>query len=153
MDNKENIVIELKEIMDLIPHRYPFLLVDKVEEFVKNESAVGVKNITMNEPHFQGHFPNNPVMPGVLIVEAMAQTAGVLVAKSLEAEPNTKGVLFTTIENVKFRKSVVPGDILKMHVKIITHKMSIWVCEGIAYVNDKKVAEAKFSAMVTDLKK
>ena len=156
MENKEqteNIVIELKEIMELIPHRYPFLLVDRVEEFIKNESAIGVKNITMNEPYFQGHFPNNPVMPGVLIIEAMAQTASVLVAKSLKAEPNTKGVLFTTIENAKFRKSVVPGDILKMHVKIITHKMNIWVCEGIGYVNDKKAVEAKFSAMVTDIEK
>lgn len=150
---KENIKIELKEIMDLIPHRYPFLLIDKAECFIKNDSIVGIKNVTINEPFFQGHFPNNPVMPGVLMIEAMAQTAGVLVAKSLDAEPNTKGVLFTTIENVKFRKSVVPGDVLEMHVKIVNHKLSIWICEGIAYVNGKKVAEAKFSAMITDIKK
>lgn len=149
----ENITIELKEIMELIPHRYPFLLVDRVEDFVKYNSAVGIKNVSINEPYFQGHFPENPVMPGVLIIEAMAQTAGVLVAKSIDAEPNTKGVLFTTIESAKFRKSVVPGDILKMHVKIITHKMNIWVCEGIGYVNDKKVTEAKFSAMVIDINK
>jgi 3-hydroxyacyl-[acyl-carrier-protein] dehydratase len=139
--------------MDLIPHRYPFLLIDKAENFVKNESIVGIKNVTINEPFFQGHFPNNPVMPGVLIIEAMAQTAGVLVAKSLDAEPNTKGVLFTTIENVKFRKSVLPGDVLEMRVNIVNHKLSIWICEGTAYVDGKKVAEAKISAMITDIKK
>lgn len=152
MENKESITVNIKEIMELIPHRYPFLLVDKVEELIENESAIGVKCVTMNEPFFQGHFPNNPVMPGVLIIEAMAQTAGILVAKSLKAEPNSKGVLFTTIDNVKFRKSVLPSDVLKMHIKIINHKLNIWICEGTAYVNDKKVAEAKFSAMLTDIK-
>ena len=153
MEDKKNITIDIKEIMDLIPHRYPFLLVDKVEEFIKNDSAIGIKCVTINEPFFQGHFPNNPVMPGVLIIEAMAQTAGILVAKSLDAEPGSKGVLFTTIDNVKFRKSVKPGDILKMHIKIVNHKLNIWICDGIVYVNDKKVAEAKFSAMLTDTSK
>lgn len=146
-------IINYKEIMELIPHRYPFLLVDKVKEFKKNESCIGIKNITMNEEFFQGHFPSNPVMPGVLIVEAMAQTAAILVAKSLDAAPGEKGVLFTGIENVKFRKSVIPGDVLEMHVKIVNNKMNLWFCEGIAYVEGKKAVEMSFSAMIFDNKK
>lgn len=148
----ENTVF-LNEIMELIPHRYPFLLIDRVEDFVKNEGATGIKNLTFNEPFFQGHFPNNPIVPGVLMIEAMAQTAGVLVAKSLGAEPGSKSVLFTSIENAKFRKSAVPGDTLKMKVKVLSSKMNIWFCEGTAYVNDKKIVEAKFSAMIIDAKK
>lgn len=143
--------INLKEIMELIPHRYPFLLVDKIKEFVLGDSCIGIKNVSANEHFFQGHFPNNPVMPGVLIIEAMAQTAGVLVAKSLNASAGSKSVLFTGIDSVKFRRQVVPGDILEMHVKIINNKMNIWFCEGIAFVDGKKVVEAKFSALLTDI--
>ena len=145
-------MMNINEIKEILPHRYPFLLVDKVEEITESK-VVAYKNVTINEPFFQGHFPGNPVMPGVLIIEAMAQTAGILVAKSLDAEPGSKGVLFTTIDNVKFRKSVTPGDIMKMHIKIVNHKLNIWVCDGTVYVNDKKVAEAKFSAMLTDTSK
>ena len=145
--------ISLKEIMEFIPHRYPFLLVDKIKDVVPGESCIGIKNVTMNEYFFQGHFPGNPVMPGVLIIEAMAQTAGVLVAKSLDARPGGKGVLFTGIESVKFRKQVIPGDVIEMHVKILNNKMSIWFCEGTAFVDGKKVVEAKFSALLTDMNK
>ena len=148
-----NDVINLEEIQQLIPHRYPFLLVDKVINYKKMESCTGIKNVTINENFFQGHFPNNPVMPGVLIIEAMAQTSAVLVAKSLDAEPNTKGVLFTGIQEAKFRKSVVPGDRLELNVRILNNKMNIWFLEGIGIVDGKKVIDVKFSALLTDLVK
>lgn len=148
-----NDVISLEEIQQLIPHRYPFLLVDKVINYKKMDSCTGIKNVTINENFFQGHFPNNPVMPGVLIVEAMAQTSAVLVAKSLNVEPNTKGVLFTGIQEVKFRKSVVPGDRLELNVRILNNKMNIWFLEGTGIVDGKKVIDAKFSALLTDIVK
>ncbi len=142
--------ISLKEIKELIPHRYPFLLIDKVKNFKKMDSCTGIKNVTINENFFQGHFPNYPVMPGVLIIEAMAQTSAVLVSKSLEVEPFSKSVLFAGIENAKFRKSVFPGDVLELNVKILGNKMNIWFIEGVAMVEGKKVAEAKFSAVLTE---
>jgi 3-hydroxyacyl-[acyl-carrier-protein] dehydratase len=148
----ENMAISINEIMDLIPHRYPFLLVDKVINFEKGKSATGIKNVTMNEQFFTGHFPGNPVMPGVLIIEALAQTSGVLVAKSLDAKPGEKTVLFTTINNVKFRKPVLPGDRLELNVKIVKNKMNIWVLKGEAFVDGKKVSEAGFSAMILNRK-
>ena len=148
-----NDVINLEEIQQLIPHRYPFLLVDKVINYKKMESCTGIKNVTINENFFQGHFPNNPVMPGVLIIEAMAQTSAVLVAKSLDAEPNTKGVLFTGIQEAKFRKSVVPGDRLELNVRILNNKMNIWFLEGTGIVVGKKVIDVKFSALLTDIAK
>ena len=149
----ESTEIGIKEIMDLIPHRYPFLLVDKVKNFKKGESATGIKNVTMNEQFFTGHFPGNPIMPGVLIVEALAQTSGVLIAKTLDAQPGEKTVLFTTINKVKFRKPVLPGDTLELNVTIVKNKMSIWVLKGEALVKGKKVTEAEFSAMILDSKK
>lgn len=148
----ENDIIELKEIKQLIPHRYPFLLVDKVKNYKKMDSCTGIKNVTANENFFQGHFPDFPVMPGVLIIEAMAQTSAVLVSKSLDVEPYSKSVLFTGIENVKFRKSVFPGDTLELNVKILGNKMNIWFMEGVGMVEGKKVVEAKFSAILTDNK-
>lgn len=148
----ENDIIELKEIKQLIPHRYPFLLVDKVKNYKKMDSCTGIKNVTVNENFFQGHFPDFPVMPGVLIIEAMAQTSAVLVSKSLDVEPYSKSVLFTGIENVKFRKSVFPGDTLELNVKILGNKMNIWFMEGVGMVEGKKVVEAKFSAILTDNK-
>ena len=148
-----NDIINLEEIQQLIPHRYPFLLVDKVINYKKGESCTGIKNVTINENFFQGHFPNNPVMPGVLIIEAMAQTSAVLVAKSLDAEPNTKGVLFTGIQEAKFRKSVVPGDRLELNVRILNNKMNIWFLEGTGIVDGKKVIDVKFSALLTDIAK
>jgi 3-hydroxyacyl-[acyl-carrier-protein] dehydratase len=146
----ENSIISLKEIQDLIPHRYPFLLIDKIVDYKKMESCTGIKNVTFNENFFQGHFPGNPIMPGVLMIEAMAQTSAVLVAKSLEIEPGSKGVLFTGIDSTKFRKSVIPGDVLELNIKILGNKMSIWFLEGVGMVSGKKVVEAKFSALLTD---
>lgn len=146
-----NEVIGIKEIMSYIPHRYPILLVDKIVDLIPNESATGIKNVTINEEFFQGHFPNDPVMPGVLQIEALAQTACVLVIKSLGAKaPKNSGILFTTISNVKFRKTVVPGDQLHLKVRIIKSKLSIYVIEAMGYVDGQKVIEAEFSAMLYD---
>ncbi|MDR2526539.1 MAG: 3-hydroxyacyl-ACP dehydratase FabZ [Rickettsiales bacterium] len=149
-----NEIIDVKEIMSYIPHRYPFLLVDKIIEYKKDESATGVKCVTMNEEFFQGHFPNNPVMPGVLQIEALAQTACVLVIKSMgKKAPKEAGILFTGIEKVRFRKQVVPGDQLYLSVKIIRQKMSIYMIDGNGYVGDQRVVEAKFSAILYDKSK
>jgi 3-hydroxyacyl-[acyl-carrier-protein] dehydratase len=146
--NSENKVIDIKEIMRMIPHRYPFLLVDKVTDIVSGESVTGIKNVTMNEPHFTGHFPNHPVMPGVLIIEAMAQTAAVLVIENLGAEAEGKIVYFTSIDGAKFRKPVVPGDVLNIKVKKLQNKRTLWKFEGVAEVDGKVVAEATISAML-----
>ena len=148
MENKENIIVGLKEIMDLIPHRYPFLLVDRVEEFVKNESAVGIKNVTINEPFFQGHFPVRPIMPGVLIVEAMGQTAGVIVAKTLNLENSGGLVYFMSMDGIKFRKLVEPGDVLHLCVCKEKSHGNVWRFNGKAYVDNTLVAEAIFTAMI-----
>lgn len=146
-----NDIINIKEIMSYIPHRYPFLLIDKIIDFVNGESATGIKNVTMNEEFFQGHFPGEPVMPGVLQIEALAQTACVLVIKSLgDKAPKNCGILFTTISNVKFRKPVVPGDQLHLQVKIVKSKLSIYVIEAFGLVDGQKVIDAEFSAMLYD---
>lgn len=146
----ENKIIETDEIIKLIPHRYPFLLVDRVIAFEKGKSCIGIKNLSINESFFQGHFPGNPVMPGVLIVEAMAQTASILVSKSLEASSDSFGVLFAGIENAKFKKVVRPGDTLELQVEPVKTKMNIWFFRGKAIVNGEVVAEASFSAMLTN---
>lgn len=143
-------VLNVNEIQKLIPHRYPMLLIDRLERIVKNESAVGIKNVTMNEWFFQGHFPENPVMPGVLIVEAMAQTAGTLVMHSTDKKAKDKLVYFMTIEEAKFRKPVLPGDVLELLVKKIKARDPIWKFSGKAYVNGTLVSEAVFSAMIVD---
>ncbi len=143
----QSTTIDIEEIMSIIPHRYPFLLIDKVVDFRANESAVGIKNVTINEPFFPGHFPKKPVMPGVLIIEALAQTACVLVGKSGHTSSNSL-VYFTSIEEAKFRQMVVPGDQLRLHVQIVKNKLKLWKMEGVAKIGDKIVAEAKFSAMV-----
>lgn len=145
--------IDIVEIMQHIPHRYPMLLVDRILEFEKNQSAVGLKNVTMNEPHFTGHFPDAPVMPGVLIVEAMAQTAGVLVVHSMETPETDKMVYFMTIDNARFRKPVTPGDTLHIHVNKLQSRRNVWKFEGKAMVGDALHAEATFSAMVVDRQK
>lgn len=147
--------IEIDEILELIPHRYPFLLVDKVLDYKEGESCIGIKNLTYNEGFFQGHFPNKPVMPGVLIIEAMAQTASVLVSKQTNKQNKNIGkidVLFTNISNAKFKKVVKPGDKLEMFVKIIKNKLNIWFFEGKAFVNNNIVAEAEFSAKMIENK-
>lgn len=142
--------VDIQQIMKAIPHRYPFLLVDKMEEIKAAESAVGIKNVTMNEPFFQGHFPSRPVMPGVLIVEAMAQTAATLVVLTLGDAFEGKLVYFMTVESAKFRRPVGPGDQLRIHVKKERARGNVWRFRGVAKVGDVSVAEASFSAMIVD---
>ncbi len=142
--------LDVVQIMKMIPHRYPILLVDRLIDYKEGESAVGLKNVTINEPHFNGHFPGMPVMPGVLIVEAMAQTSAILVVKTLGEEASGKIVYFMTIDNARFRKPVVPGDCLHIHVTKIKQRGPVWKFEGIAKVGDTICAEATFSAMLTD---
>jgi 3-hydroxyacyl-[acyl-carrier-protein] dehydratase len=140
-------MIDIKEILTLLPHRYPFLLVDRVTELIPGDKATGIKNVTINEPFFTGHFPNNPVMPGVLIVEAMAQVAGILAFKSSSAG---KTVYFMSIDKVKFRKPVIPGDQLRFHVVVKHKRGNVWKFKGNAFVEDKLVSEGEFTAMMTD---
>ncbi|KQU50861.1 3-hydroxyacyl-ACP dehydratase [Bosea sp. Leaf344] len=142
-------VADIQRIMACIPHRYPFLLVDRVIEINGEESGIGIKNVTMNEPQFTGHFPGRPVFPGVLMIEAMAQTAGVLVVNARGAEDApVSSVLFTTIDKAKFRKPVIPGDQLRFHLTKIARKRSIYFYRGEARVDGVLVAEADLSAMV-----
>ncbi|MEH6402443.1 MAG: 3-hydroxyacyl-ACP dehydratase FabZ [Sneathiella sp.] len=151
-DNTTVETLDIQDILKMLPHRYPLLLVDRVKDIVLGESATGIKNVTMNEPHFQGHFPDNPIMPGVLIVEAMAQTAGVMVVRSTEGDTSGMQVLFMSIENAKFRKPVTPGDVLEIKVKKKQSRGPVWKFSAIAEVDGKKVAEADFAAMVTGSK-
>lgn len=132
----------------MIPHRYPILLVDRLLEVVPFEKAVGLKNVTFNEPHFNGHFPDHPVMPGVLIVEALAQTSALMVVNSYGKEAEGKLVYFMSIENAKFRKPVVPGDSMELHITTLKHRGKVWKFEGKAMVNGELCAEATFSAMI-----
>ncbi len=142
--------LEIQEVMKRIPHRYPFLMIEAVGEIVLGESAVGIKNVSVNEPHFQGHFPDKPVMPGVLIVEAMAQTAAVLVMETLGYDAHGKIVYFMTIENARFRRPVQPGDRLEIHVKKQHHRGQVWKFNGTAKVGGKVAAQASYSAMIVD---
>lgn len=144
--------IGINEILTMIPHRYPFLLVDKVDIIKSNEEAVGTKNVTMNEPQFTGHFPENPVMPGVLIIEAMAQTAAVTVMSNQE-EGHKKSVFFMSVENAKFRKPVLPGHQLKMHVVKEQERRNVYRFRGEATVDGVLHAEAVFTAMIFEEKK
>lgn len=137
---------DIKEIMSIIPHRYPFLLVDKIIDFDPGKTITCLKNVTFNEPQFIGHFPNNPIMPGVLIIEAMAQAAALLVAKSLGAI--NKEILFLSIDNAKFRKIVVPGDSLKLVIEVIHNRGDIWKCKAKSFVEDTMVAESILTAMI-----
>jgi len=142
--------IGIERIMRMIPHRYPFLLIDKVVDIRADTQAVGVKNVTINEPFFSGHFPQRPVMPGVLIIESMAQTAAVLVVQTLGARAEGKLVYFMSVDNARFRKPVVPGDRLRVHVTKQRNRGSVWKFTGEAYVDEKLVAEATFAAMLLD---
>ncbi|MAH06203.1 MAG: 3-hydroxyacyl-ACP dehydratase FabZ [Pseudomonadota bacterium] len=146
-EEKEN-QLDITRIMDMIPHRYPILLVDRIIEFEEGERAVGLKNVTFNEPHFMGHFPGAPVMPGVLIVEAMAQTAGILVVKTMGEEAEGKLVYFMTIDDARFRQPVTPGDSLYIEVTKVRSRGMVWKFTGEAKVDGKVVAEATFSAMI-----
>ncbi len=142
-------MIDINEIKNILPHRYPFLLVDKVIALDKSKSAVGIKNVSVNEEFFEGHFPGNPIMPGVLIVEALAQTAGILA--NVSAEKKYKGVFFMSIEKAKFRKPVVPGDQLRLEVELIKQRNTVQRFSGVAKVDEAVVAEAEFTAMMTDM--
>ena len=150
MIKKEPVTIDINRIMKMIPHRYPILLVDRILEFKPGVGAVGLKNVTINEPHFQGHFPEFPVMPGVLIVEAMAQTAAIFVVESMGGNAEGKLVYFMTIDGAKFRKPVVPGDSVHIHIEKTQNRGAVWKFRGEARVDGKLCAEANFSAMITD---
>lgn len=142
--------LDIERIMQMIPHRYPFLLIDRVDDVIANESAVGVKNVTFNEYYFEGHFPSQPVVPGVLIIEAMAQTAAVLVVETLGPEAEGKLVYFMTIDNARFRRPVVPGDTLRVHVQKQQNRRNVWKFKGEAKVDGNLVAEATYAAMIMD---
>ena len=144
-------VYHIEEIMKMLPHRYPFLLIDRLEIEVPGEKGVGIKNVTMNEEFFQGHFPNNPVMPGVLQIEAMAQTAGaVVIAKQDDYTEKKHSVLFMGVDGVKFRKQVKPGDQLRMHVEKIKERRNIFVFKTTAMVDGQVASEAELTAMIVD---
>lgn len=153
-DNKSSqMILDILEIKDLIPHRYPMLLIDRVEIIELGQKAMGIKNVTLNEWYFQGHFPERPVMPGVLIVEAMAQAAATLVMKSLIEEgldPKQKLVYFMSIEEAKFRKPVGPGDTLKLYVEKDRARGPVWRFNGRGMVDDVLTSEALFTAMIVD---
>jgi len=141
-------MLNTKDIQKLLPHRYPFLLVDRIIEMEPGIRALGIKNVTINEGFFQGHFPEQPIMPGVLIIEALAQVAGVLAFSSEASEG--RSVYFMSIEKAKFRRPVFPGDQLKLDVKILQRRGNVWKFSGSAVVEEKMVTEAEFTAMVTD---
>ncbi len=142
--------IDIMRVMEMIPHRYPFLMIDRVVDLVPDKSAVGIKNVSINENHFQGHFPRQPVMPGVLIIESMAQTAAVLVVETLKGAAAGKLVYFMTVEEGRFRRPVVPGDTLHIHVTKLRHRGNVWKFSGEARVDGTLMAEARFSAMIMD---
>lgn len=143
-------VIDIARIMHAIPHRYPFLLIDRVVDLVRNQSATGVKNVSVNENFFQGHFPGHPVMPGVLIIESMAQTAAVLVVETLGPDAAGKLVYFMSIEGAKFRRPVVPGDQLRIHITKERSRGNVWKFSALAKVDGITVAEATYAAMILD---
>jgi 3-hydroxyacyl-[acyl-carrier-protein] dehydratase len=139
---------DIQSIQSLLPHRYPFLLVDRVEDIDGVKTARGIKNVTMNEPHFQGHFPGTPIMPGVTIIEALAQTAAVMVGTTNKLHNKNMLIYFMSIDKCKFRRKVVPGDVLNLHVETLRGRSKIWKFKGIADVNGQMAAEAEFTAMM-----
>ena len=148
--SKNLLSADIKLIQRIIPHRYPFLLIDKVIEIESLKSATGIKNVTFNEPHFQGHFPDFPIMPGVTIIEALAQTAAVMVGVSLDLADQNLLIYFMTIDNCKFRRQVTPGDVLKLRINVMRGKMGskVWKFRGVASVSDDIAAEVEFTAMM-----
>ena len=141
--------IDIAEILKLLPHRYPFLMVDRIVNLRSDESAIGIKNVTVNEPQFLGHFPHNPVFPGVLLIEGMAQTAGVLCLRRMDAG-SRQDVYFLTIDKAKFRKPAVPGDTIAYHVDKIAHRRNMWWYRAEAKVQDVLIAEAEVGAVITE---
>jgi 3-hydroxyacyl-[acyl-carrier-protein] dehydratase len=140
--------VDIQQLLEFLPHRYPFLLVDKIVDMDGDNYGVGIKNVTMNEPHFQGHFPGHPIMPGVLIIEGIAQTAGALCIAASPKRPIQPLVYFMTIDNAKFRKPVIPGDVLHYEVTKVRQRANIWKFSAVAKVEGAKVAEAEISAMI-----
>lgn len=143
-------IIDIKQVIKSLPHRYPILLVDKVIELEVNKKIIAVKNVTFNEPHFMGHFPDNPIMPGVLIIEAMAQAGALMVTSSPDFDASNKLVYFMSIDGAKFRKPVIPGDSLELHVEAIQNRGAVWKLAANAIVDGQKVAEAQLTAMIVD---
>lgn len=141
---------DIQRVLDLLPHRYPFLMIDRIKDMKSDQSAVGIKNVTINEPFFEGHFKDRPVMPGVLIIEAMAQTAVALVAHSGEIDPKNKLAMFMSIDKARFRRPVVPGDQLQIPIQIVRVRKPVWKFHGEAYVDGQLVAEADYAAMAVD---
>ena len=146
----DNGKIDYAEVMRRLPHRYPFLLIDKAADFVPATSITGIKNVTHNEPYFPGHFPIDPVMPGVMIIEAMAQTGAVLMSKSLEVDTAGKAIFFMSADNCRFRQPVRPGDVVRMPVKVVRHRGDVFKFAGQCLVGDKVAAECEFAAMVVE---
>ncbi|MBV8889930.1 MAG: 3-hydroxyacyl-ACP dehydratase FabZ [Alphaproteobacteria bacterium] len=142
--------LDIQRVMEMIPHRHPFLMIDRVIDVVANQRATGLKNVSINENYFQGHFPARPVMPGVLIIEAMAQTAAVLVVHTLGPDAEGKLVYFMSVDNARFRRPVFPGDCLHVHVKKQRNRGNVWKFEGRAEVGGNLAAEAVFAAMILD---
>ena len=145
-------MIDIKKILQSLPHRYPLLLVDKVISIEFNKKIVAVKNVSFNEPHFLGHFPDHPIMPGVLIIEAMAQAGALIVTCCPSFKPEEKLVYFMSIDKAKFRKPVIPGDVLELHVEAIQNRGNVWKLNALGIVDGKKVAEAHLSAMIINKK-
>jgi 3-hydroxyacyl-[acyl-carrier-protein] dehydratase len=143
--------IGIEEILRRIPHRPPFLLIDRAEDFKAHRSIVGIKSVTINEPYFVGHFPGRPVMPGVLIIEALAQTGGVLMSKSLQVNVENKGIMFISVDNCRFRHPVRPGDVLRMPVEVLRARGDVFKFRGRGLVGDKVAAEAEFAAMLVEV--
>ncbi|OFW79808.1 MAG: 3-hydroxyacyl-[acyl-carrier-protein] dehydratase FabZ [Alphaproteobacteria bacterium RIFCSPLOWO2_01_FULL_40_26] len=146
-------LINIEKILKSLPHRYPFLLVDKVVSVEPNKKIVAIKNVTFNEPHFLGHFPDHPIMPGVLIIEAMAQAGALMVTAAPDFKAEDKLVYFMSIDGAKFRKPVVPGDVLELHVEIVQNRGNVCKFAAIAMVDGQKVSEAELSAMIVDKEK
>jgi len=149
--NAENIdVSDIREILRLLPHRYPFLMIDRIVDIHGDERGVGIKNVTINEPQFLGHFPDNPVMPGVLVIEGMAQTAGVMCLRQMSKTERRRAMYFLTIDKAKFRKPAVPGDTLEYHVNKLAQRRNMWWYRAEAKVGDTLIAEAEIGAIITE---
>ncbi|MDY7031497.1 MAG: 3-hydroxyacyl-ACP dehydratase FabZ [Thermodesulfobacteriota bacterium] len=143
-------MLDINEIMKVLPHRYPFLLVDRILEMEEGKRVVGIKNVTSNEPFFKGHFPDYPIMPGVLLIEAMAQTGGVLALSFASEKVKDKNFFFSNIDKVRFRKPVVPGDQVRFEVEVIKQRSSVWRFKGKAFVKDTLVAEGELQGVLSD---